>query len=57
MKKLYKQFNDLNLDINIEPMEVSTLEKRVKRNVMIVKRKGISLKILLLQTTFLLHPV
>ena len=53
MKKLYKQFNDLNLDINIEPMEVSTLEKeRVKRNVMIVKRKGISLKILLLRLLF-----
>lgn len=41
MKKLYQQFNHLNLDhINIEPMEVSTLEKeRIKRNVLKAKKK------------------
>ncbi|MEK5483758.1 DUF4179 domain-containing protein [Viridibacillus sp. FSL R5-0888] len=40
MKKLYKQFNHLKIDMNMDPMEVSTLEKeRIKRNVMKVKKK------------------
>ncbi|MCR6524730.1 DUF4179 domain-containing protein [Lysinibacillus capsici] len=53
MKKLYKQFNDLNLDINIEPMEVSSLEKeRVKRNVMMVKKKRHFIKNFIVAATF-----
>ncbi|MFJ7733073.1 DUF4179 domain-containing protein [Lysinibacillus sp. NPDC097231] len=40
MKKLYEQFNRVNININIEPMEVSTLEKeRIKKNVMKTKKK------------------
>lgn len=58
MKKLYKQFNDLNLDINIEPMEVSTVEKeRVKRNVMMVKKKRHFIKNFIVAATFLLRSV
>ncbi|MEK9200155.1 DUF4179 domain-containing protein [Ureibacillus sp. FSL E2-3493] len=40
MKKLYKQLNRLNFEIDVEPMEVSELEKeRIKRSVLKVKRK------------------
>ncbi|MEX3745468.1 DUF4179 domain-containing protein [Lysinibacillus xylanilyticus] len=40
MKKLYKQFNHLKIDMNMDPMEVSTLEKeRIKRNVMKENKK------------------
>ena len=41
MKKLYKQFNNLNIDTDLQPMEVSELEKeKVKRIVMRGKRKN-----------------
>ncbi|QUG41662.1 DUF4179 domain-containing protein [Psychrobacillus sp. INOP01] len=40
MKKLYKQFNNLNIETDLEPMEVSDLEKeRVKKNLMKGKKK------------------
>jgi len=53
MKKLYKQFNDLNLDINMEPMEVSRLEKeRIKRNVMKVKKKKHFIRNFIVAATF-----
>lgn len=41
MKKLYKQFNNLNIDTDLQPMEVSEFEKeKVKRIVMRGKRKN-----------------
>ena len=41
MKKLYKQFAKLNIEMDIQPMEVSELEKeRVKRTVMKRKKKN-----------------
>ncbi|MGB3260932.1 DUF4179 domain-containing protein [Paenisporosarcina sp.] len=41
MKKLYKQFTKLNIEMDIQPMEVSDLEKeRVKRAVVKGKKKN-----------------
>ena len=40
MKKLYKQFNNLNIEMDLEPVEVSELEKeRVKNKLMKGKKK------------------
>ncbi|MEK3954227.1 DUF4179 domain-containing protein [Psychrobacillus sp. FSL K6-1464] len=40
MKKLYKQFNNLNIETDIEPMEVSDLEmERIKKSLMKGKKK------------------
>ena len=40
MKKIYQNFNHLNIDMDIEPMEVSAVEKeRIKRTVIKTKKK------------------
>ncbi|CAM3260196.1 DUF4179 domain-containing protein [Filibacter tadaridae] len=41
MKRLYSEFNNLNIDTDLQPMEVSEFEKeKVKRTVMRAKRKN-----------------
>ena len=40
MKKIYHQFNHLNIDVDLEPMEVSAFEKeKIKRTVLKTKKK------------------
>ncbi|WP_042478501.1 DUF4179 domain-containing protein [Bacillus ndiopicus] len=55
MKKLYKQFNRLNIDMKMEPMEVNTLEKeRIQRAIFKAKKKKYLTKYMVVVATFLL---
>lgn len=43
MKKLYQQFNELNIDIEVEPMHVDEVERKRIKNAVLMKKKKSSL--------------
>ncbi|WP_107840011.1 DUF4179 domain-containing protein [Metasolibacillus meyeri] len=55
MKKLYQQFNHLNIDMDLEPMEVSVHEKeRIQKRIFKAKKKKYFTKYMATAATFLL---
>lgn len=55
MKKLYKQFNHVKIDMELEPMEVSTHEKeRIEKRIFKVKKKKYFTKYMAAAAIFLL---